>query len=398
MMSRAPLATILCLALAVSSSAAPKKSDGRKGLPLLQRVANLYAHAQRFYLTGDIHAALVTQTGKDTSSARFVVASAGHGRLRDELDISGSGMIRVSNGQKSWIYDGQHGQYTERSEPIPTPDAMDSLQIRELGGIIGAILNSYIHVAEGADSVTVRAETLRLEGRPRVCDVVRARYAALTGDRTMIRTYWIERTRGLVLQQQTTLRTTGEEGPVTRAEMLRFAQVSLDRPVPDSVFAFRPPAGANRVERLARSDLEVDDFTGREAADFSLSDLEGRSHRLSDERGKVVMLDFWATWCGPCRLQMPAVDKLYQEFKARGLVVFAVNQGESADRARAYLQKHSYSTTTSLDSQGDVGRQYGVRGIPTLVIVGRDGTIVAHWVGVHPEETLREGLKRAGIE
>jgi peroxiredoxin/outer membrane lipoprotein-sorting protein len=389
-------ATIPWLALVLLPAAGPKiPADGSA---LLRRVAQVYAGAHRFHLAGVIHARLKTPTGADTSSATFVAASGGHGRLRDQLDVSGAGMTRVSDGSKSWIYDGRHRQYVERAQPMLTPDAMDSLQMGEMGGIMGALLNSYIRIAEGADSVTVlRSETQRLDGRARLCDVVRARYAG-SGERTMVRTFWIERARGVVLQQQTTLRMTSEQGPLTRVETLTFRRISLDQPVPDSLFVFRPPAGATRVERLAGLESEQNDLTGQAAADFSLTDLEGQRHRLSEQRGKVVMLDFWATWCGPCRIQMPAVERIYQEFKNKGLVVFTVNQRETADRAKAYIQKYSYTSTTLLDSQGEVGRQYGVRGIPTLVIVGRDGTIVAHWVGVHPESMLREGLKRAGIE
>lgn len=395
-MTRRALIPLVCLAALALSSAGQAPQDGSA---ILRRVASAYGNARRFYLAGDIRARLATSAGTDSSAASFVVASAGAGRLRDQLDAPGASMARVSNGTKSWIYDGQSRQYIEQNQPIATPEQMDSLRIQELGGIIGAILNSYRGIMAGAESVSVlRSETIRQGGRSRVCDVVRARYSSPASERTMLRTYWVEREHSLVLRQQTDLRTQGEEGVTERAETMSFRQASLDQPVPDSVFTFRPPAGAKKVEKFAGQETEQEELTGQPAADFALADLEGRTHRLSEERGKVVMLDFWATWCGPCRMQMPAVDKLYQEFKSKGLVVFAVNQREPADRARAYIKKNSYTTTTLLDSEGEVGRQYGVRGIPTLVIVGRDGTIIAHWVGVHPESMLREGLKRAGIE
>jgi peroxiredoxin/outer membrane lipoprotein-sorting protein len=394
--ARRALLPLACLAVVALSSAAQAPNDGSA---ILRRVADVYGKARRFYLAGDIHARLTTTAGSDTSFASFVASSGGNGRMRDQLDAPGATMARVSNGTKSWIYDGQHRQYVERNEPIATPDGMDSLQVQELGGIIGAILNSYRGVLAGAESVSVlRTETLHEGGRSSVCDVVRARYATPSADQVMIRTYWIERARALVLRQETSLHTQGDEGAIDRAETMSFRKTSVDQPIPDSVFTFRPPAGAKKVDQFAGQQPEQDDFTGHPAADFALSDLEGNTHRLSAERGKVVMLDFWATWCGPCRMQMPAVDKLYQEFKSKGLVVFAVNQREPADRAKAFVQKNSYTTTTLLDSEGEVGRQYGVRGIPTLVIIGRDGTIVAHWVGVHPESMLRAGLKKAGIE
>jgi thiol-disulfide isomerase/thioredoxin/outer membrane lipoprotein-sorting protein len=394
--ARRALLPLACLAvLALTSAAQPP----RDGFAILRRVSAVYGKARRFYLAGDIHARLTTAAGTDTSLAWFVAASGGNGRLRDQLDAPGATMARVSNGAKSWIYDGQNHQYVEHQEPIATPDGMDSLQVQQLGGIIGAILNSYRGILDGADSVSVlRSETVRQNGRTSVCDVVRARYSAPAADRVMVRTYWVERERGLVLRQETSLRTQSDDGAAERSETMWFRKTSVDQPIPDSVFAFRPPAGARKVDQLGGEQPPEEDFTGRLAADFALSDLAGNTHRLSEERGKVVMLDFWATWCGPCRMQMPAVDKLYQEFKSKGLVVFAVNQREPAERAQAYIEKNSYTTTTLLDSQGEVGRQYGVRGIPTLVIIGRDGKIVAHWVGVHPETTLREGLKKAGIE
>jgi peroxiredoxin len=83
--------------------------------------------------------------------------------------------------------------------------------------------------------------------------------------------------------------------------------------------------------------------------------------------------------------------------KDKGLVTFAVNQGESSEGVRRFLEKNNYGTTTLLDQKSEVGRQYKVSGIPTLVIIDREGKIAAHYVGVRNEETLREGLKKAGL-
>ncbi|OGF04984.1 MAG: hypothetical protein A2W00_07975 [Candidatus Eisenbacteria bacterium RBG_16_71_46] len=148
---------------------------------------------------------------------------------------------------------------------------------------------------------------------------------------------------------------------------------------------------------MKRFGPEEVDLSGRIATDFSLPDLAGKIHALESYRGKVVMLDFWATWCGPCRIQMPAVDKLLTEFRSRGLVVFAVNERESAKSAGAFMRKSGYTTTTLLDAKGEVGNLYHVVGIPTLVVIDRKGKIVAHYVGVRPETELRAALGRAGL-
>ena len=115
-------------------------------------------------------------------------------------------------------------------------------------------------------------------------------------------------------------------------------------------------------------------------------------------RGNFVIVDFWATWCGPCRMQMPKVDMLSREFRNKGLVVFAINEGESVAAANAYLKKNRYTTMALLDGDQAVGRSYQVTGIPTLFVIDRRGTIVAHYVGVHTEESLRAALKKAGIQ
>ena len=79
-------------------------------------------------------------------------------------------------------------------------------------------------------------------------------------------------------------------------------------------------------------------------------------------------------------------------------MVYAINQGEGSEKARQYLEKNKYTTTALLDQKVEVGRQYKVSGIPTLVVIDREGKISAHFVGVRPEATLREALKKAGIQ
>jgi thiol-disulfide isomerase/thioredoxin len=133
------------------------------------------------------------------------------------------------------------------------------------------------------------------------------------------------------------------------------------------------------------------------AADFTLPDLAGTSHTLSKLRGKVVLLDFWASWCGPCRMTMPVIDKLASEFRGKGLVVYSVNLREPQSVAEGYIKKKGLSLPVLLDERGDVAGKYQVVSIPSLVIVGRDGKVSSHMVGAHPEEDLREALSDAGI-
>src|SRR6266404_2937249 len=118
------------------------------------------------------------------------------------------------------------------------------------------------------------------------------------------------------------------------------------------------------------------------APDFTLQDLTGQPVTLSSFRGeKAVLIDFWATWCGPCRSAMPGLQDLSDKFKDRGLEVVTIDQGESVDQVRYFVERRKYSFRVLLDHDGVVGDKYGVRGIPTSVLVDKTGVVQSITVG-----------------
>jgi len=115
--------------------------------------------------------------------------------------------------------------------------------------------------------------------------------------------------------------------------------------------------------------------------DFNLQFLAGGNTALSSYKGKVVILNFWATWCPPCRSEMPSMETLYQRFKDEGLEILAVNLGESADTVRQFIQNNKYTFPVPMDTNNRVGTLYGVEAIPTSYILDREGKIIARVVG-----------------
>lgn len=122
---------------------------------------------------------------------------------------------------------------------------------------------------------------------------------------------------------------------------------------------------------------------GEKAADFKLERLDGTTLSLDQLRGKVVFLNIWATWCGPCREEMPSMQTLYEQMKGnKDFVMLAVSQDTKGRSVVApYIEKYGYRFTILLDPENKVGESYEVSGVPETFIIDRKGQIVAHHMG-----------------
>ena len=118
-----------------------------------------------------------------------------------------------------------------------------------------------------------------------------------------------------------------------------------------------------------------------EAPVFSLPDLTGKKIQLKDYRGKLVFLNFFATWCGPCRQEMPGMERLFRAYRDKGLVVLAVNIEQSPKTIRPFVQELKLSFPVLLDADGSVSHDYGIRALPVSFLVGRDGNLLWRAMG-----------------
>ncbi|MGA2500107.1 MAG: TlpA disulfide reductase family protein [Tepidisphaeraceae bacterium] len=165
-----------------------------------------------------------------------------------------------------------------------------------------------------------------------------------------------------------------------------YGTIKTDTEVKAEAFAFAVPAGTREMSEMAAADDEGDGgdkspLPGQAAPDFALEDLEGNTVKLADLKGSVVILDFWATWCGPCRAAMPHLNVIYEKHKAAGLKVFIVNQQEEKDKVARFIEANKLTMPALLDLKAIVGKKYHVNGIPTTVVIGRDGVVKQVHVG-----------------
>jgi len=146
----------------------------------------------------------------------------------------------------------------------------------------------------------------------------------------------------------------------------------------------------------AMAKLETDDAK-RQSADFTLADLQGKAWHLQDLRGKVVLVNFWATWCPPCRKEMPDLDALYNKFKDQGFVVLAISDEEAA-KVSPFIAEHKISYPVLLDPGRKVNDLFIVEGIPKSFVYDRGGKMVAQSIDMRTRNQFLEMLAQAGLQ
>ena len=138
---------------------------------------------------------------------------------------------------------------------------------------------------------------------------------------------------------------------------------------------------------------------GGPAPEFALQDLEGKEVSLAALRGQVVLVDFWATWCGPCLQELPHIQAIHQKYRDQGLVVLAVSTDIQKGVVQPFISKNEY-TFPVLYADSEIQSNYGVSGIPTVYIIDRQGSIRFHHVGYGPggEKKLEEVVEQLLVE
>jgi len=140
-------------------------------------------------------------------------------------------------------------------------------------------------------------------------------------------------------------------------------------------------ANASHVDGLFRDMGVLPPISISAQVEISLRDLNGKRVSISDFRGKIVFLNFWATWCPPCRKEMPSMEKLHKRFKDKNFAMIAIDLQEPAEVVKKFFKKYKLTFTALLDSKGEVGTRFGIRSIPTTFILDKTGRIIGKVVG-----------------
>ena len=383
-------------ALAQSPSAIPPDA-----LSLLQQVSQRYADAKAYHIKSVEQDTQNEELEYNWSEHFSTAAEAPGKRYHFEAQSSSGSALYVSDGKTEWLYNVKARLYTQR--PTPAEGASDLSATKVRATVTEALFASHMRtsltqLAKGYKSATLLPdEVFDLDGRQVPTYVIRLTDADLKKPRKSSETsseemIWIDKSKMTVVKQvhRTHISLRGpDQVPIPQylETIIIYPVTELDPPYLDpTLFSFNPPQDAKLVDKFPEH--RRPDLTGNPAPSLSLKAPDGKQVSLASFHGKPVLVDFWATWCAPCVESMPALARLYQQTKNKGLVLLTIDKDEEAKDAIDFLAKKNYPWANFHDD-GEASKAFGDPfGIPRTILINGSGKVVYDQSGYDDDELL----------
>ena len=370
---------------------------------VIDQVDAAYANIKRLELAGTFSADLDAAGQQRKESKNFTATFAAPNKFRHVMQDD---ILVGSTGDKAYAYMEERKLYTQADAPkekaelqrMPEP-IPQVIQMQNPALMLAMVKSAGGALTETFSQIT-KVEDTKLDGdKP-------FQTLKLTLPNAMVVTMLFHPDTHLLRQARTDMKPMLEQRgtPDVKSATLTvdYTTVKTDdgAAVKDEQFAWAPPqdardlaetAGAQGGEEAGGAASELE---GKPAPAFSLKDMNGKTVSLNDLKGKVVVLDLWATWCGPCRVSLPHLDKLYEETKEKGVVVYAVNLQEEKEDVQKFIEATKLKTPVLLDADGAVAQAYRANAIPQTVVIGKDGKVAKVFVGFSGDKSAQE-LKQA---
>jgi len=176
-----------------------------------------------------------------------------------------------------------------------------------------------------------------------------------------------------------------------------YQNIKCGVPINPALFAAKAPAGQQSMDAGGADEPKPPVPLGQPAPEITVKGVDGSARKLSSLRGRVVLIDFWATWCPPCRKGLPDTQALHNRFGSKGLAVMTISDEPKAT-VTPYLKSNKLTMPAYLDQNGATNKAYHISAIPTLAIIDRTGKLSAYFVGLQESSTITTALKKAGLK
>lgn len=364
--------------------------------PILATLTEAYGKLKSIELAGRVTLTVEDATQKRVHEAAFGSYYQTPNRFRHEIKDQ---PLLGCDGQKLYAYSQQRGGYVQAD--APSGKLVFNQLPQEIAGILptqnpslalALASDPAAELKEMATEITAAAAQ-EIDGKPYLT------LSLIAGSRKSELTLLIDpRThlvRRAVMDMKAVLQQQGRPDIKAAVYTVDYTTIKPDAAMKADQFAWALPEGAKELaatrlrggapEEEEHDESEALALVAQPAPDFTLPDLAGNSVTLSKLNGSVVVLDFWASWCGPCVVSLPRLDKIHQDYAKKGLKICAINLRESKKEAADFVAANNLTLPVLLDADGSVAKLYRVEGIPQTVIIGKDGLVKKVIVGFDPD-------------
>lgn len=376
LLASAACAVLSLLAVRPVFAASPNVGD------LLRKVGYVYSQLQNYHIVARRDEVFLDQQA-GSSQVSVIALDAAPGRVRMVLNGEHTNLLVVSDGKTTWHYAPASNEYTVR-KAIGVPGGPQNTASRNdvLGLMQDLLVGRLVKLWQFEKRATLEGtQEIEFQGRETPCYKVVFHLESLT-DR-----FWIDQLSFLVLKEQSieTMPSAGRRSLLN--DTIQIREFGANAIHPAGFFKFTPPSKSRLVAALNLPGVR-ESFTGAAAGNFTLKDVHGKTVSLRNFQGKTVLLSFWATWCPPCKEELPALEKISEQH--HNVVVLAVDD-EPRAIIRNFLKDDQYGITELVDHKKKVFKKFAIHFIPTVIVINNEGLItheVVGWEG--PEELLAE--------
>lgn len=373
----------LYFAVLIASVAGTATAQDLSAQEIMARVRTAYERAVTLHIIVT-REDIVIQNGnssKVTTDCEF--AAHGRGRFFARVKRNGTDAISMSDGENTWKMLPSQKKWSQIAAAASGSPG-DSGASQDLHTFVAiTTFGQFAAISSiGQNPQLEKTEDVKVGAAKIPC------YVVSVGTDKADYKLWIDRERFYVLAA---VQSATPKAGLTTEIRTHTSLIQVNEEMPDAMFGFTPRKGWDEVEMLALPFEERASLAGSRASGFALKSLDGEQVALTEMRGKPIVLDFWATWCPPCRAELPLIEKLRAEFNGK-VAFYGVNDEESGT-VKNFVKKNGYELTTLMDSKRQVHRQYGVSAIPTVLVIDSQGVIKTHFIGGRSEAVLRKAIQ-----